>query len=90
MPPTFKIGIAYTPPLVAPSEVRAHLLLLGAFHSLKERVLAEPCPLDANMRGDVKWGIFLIRATVRFQAWVECVVGKRERRRGEKIGRAHV
>lgn len=65
LPPTFKIGSTYTPPLVAPSEVRAHLLLLGAFHSLKERVLAEPCPLDGNMREDVKWGIFLIRATVR-------------------------
>lgn len=83
LPPTFKIDKAYTVPLVSVAHVRAHLLLLGAFSVLKQRVLEEPSPIDPNMREDVKWTLFLTRAALRFEAWVHEVVRKQARIRGQ-------
>lgn len=83
LPPTFKIDKAYTTPLVSVSDVKAHLVILGAFRALRESVILEPSPIDPDMRDDVKWTLFLIRAALRFEAWVEYVVRKQARIRGE-------
>ena len=84
LPPTFKIGEkGYTTPLISPAQVRAHLLLLAAFCTLKEQVMATESPIDPNMRSDVKWTLFLTRAAFRFETWVNHVVKSRARTRGE-------
>lgn len=83
LPPTFKIDKAYTTPLVSVSDVKAHLVILGAFRVLRESVLSESSPIDPEMRDDVKWTLFLTRAALRFEAWVEYVVKKQARIRGE-------
>lgn len=87
LPPTFRIGErGYTTPLISPAQVRAHLLLLGAFCTLKEQVIASESPIDPDMRDDVKWTLFLTRAALRFEAWVMHVVKNRARHRGEVAG----
>lgn len=80
LPTTFKVGTQYTVPLISISSVKTYLLLLGAFHGLKQRVLNAPydhlVPPPSNA---VKWLIFLCRARNRFELWVERIVKRRER-----------
>ncbi|KAG9099237.1 hypothetical protein FS749_001744, partial [Ceratobasidium sp. UAMH 11750] len=86
LPTTFKIGKSYTPPLITPSLVRKHLFVLGAFQTLRRKVEAASYAdsgLDPVPTPDIKWGIYLLRANYRFGLWLEKVVKKPERVRGE-------
>ncbi|QRW08269.1 ER retention-like protein [Ceratobasidium sp. AG-Ba] len=86
LPTTFKIGKSYTPPVISPSLVRKHLFVLGAFQTLRRRVEAasyansglypEPSP-------EVKWAIYLLRASHRLELWLDKVVKNPQRERGE-------
>jgi hypothetical protein len=85
--PTFKIGSSFTLPLVSIQEVKAHLQVLGAFHRLREQVRAavpnEREYGEEGLREDVKWCLYLQRAVHRFELWMQKVVRKPERTRGE-------
>ncbi|KAG8779145.1 hypothetical protein FRC12_024619 [Ceratobasidium sp. 428] len=86
LPTTFKIGKSYTPPVITPSLVRKHLFVLGAFQTLRRKVEAADYTtsgLDPIPTPDVKWGIYLLRANYRFGLWLDKVVKKPERERGE-------
>ncbi|KAG9113869.1 hypothetical protein FRC07_007714, partial [Ceratobasidium sp. 392] len=86
LPTTFKIGKSYTPPLIAPSLVRKHLFVLAAFQTLRRNVEAasyEDSGLDPIPTADVKWGIYLLRANHRFGLWLDKIVKRPERVRGE-------
>lgn len=86
LPTTFKVGKSYTPPLITPSSVRKHLFVLAAFQSLKRRVenaSYADSGLDPAPEPDVKWALYLLRANHRFHLWLEKVVKKPERERGE-------
>lgn len=63
-------------PLVRPSELQAHLVLLGAFHRLREEVRTQKgIKVDIQMSPDNAWAVFLQRAVYRFDAWVEKIIG---------------
>lgn len=86
LPTTFKVGKSYTPPLITASPVRKHLFVLAAFQTLKRRVenaSYTDSGLDPVPEPDVKWALYLLRANHRFQLWLEKVVKKPERERGE-------
>ncbi|KAG8877251.1 hypothetical protein FRB97_003552 [Tulasnella sp. 331] len=70
---TFRIGDKHTPALVLPSDLEAHLLLLGAFHRLREEVRTQKGTIDRDLppfSPDDLWAVFLQRAVYRFQLWV--------------------
>ncbi|CAE6416730.1 unnamed protein product [Rhizoctonia solani] len=83
LPTTFKIGKSYTPPLISVSSVRNHLLLLSCFSTLKRNVEDAPPSLPVELDPEVKWAIYLLRADYRFGVWVDKVVNRSERQRGE-------
>lgn len=73
LPPTFKIGSAFTLPLVSISDVYEYLLVLRAFYKIKQNVLEaswagslDPAPYDQT-----KWAIFLACGKHRFELWVD-------------------
>ena len=81
--PTYKINSSFTPPLVTTALAKAHLDILSAFGALRNQVISAPSEIDANMREDVKWALFLTRAAFRFDTWVRAVVNKQARQRGD-------
>ncbi|KAG8985449.1 hypothetical protein FRB94_004854 [Tulasnella sp. JGI-2019a] len=70
LPPTFRIGQKHTQPLLQPSDLQAHLVLLGAFHRLHEEVRTQKGQTDFKLEPDEIWAIFLQRAVHRLQSWV--------------------
>ncbi|CAE6429350.1 unnamed protein product [Rhizoctonia solani] len=83
LPTTFKIGKSYTPPLISVSSVRKHLLLLSCFSTLRRNVENAPPSLPLDLDPEVKWAIYLVRADYRFGLWIDKVVNRFERQRGE-------
>ncbi|EUC64071.1 BAR domain protein, putative [Rhizoctonia solani AG-3 Rhs1AP] len=83
LPTTFKIGKSYTPPLISVSSIRNHLLLLSCFSTLKQNVQDAPPSLPVELDPEVKWAIYLLRADYRFGVWIDKVVNRSERQRGE-------
>ena len=63
-----------TPPLVLPSDLYAHTILLGAFYRLREEVLTQKGGSDLALDANDRWTVFLARAVYRFQCWVERVM----------------
>ncbi|KAG8887402.1 hypothetical protein FRB98_009666 [Tulasnella sp. 332] len=74
LPPTFRIGQRYTEPLIQPSDLQAHLVLLGAFHRLREEVHTQKGQADFNLEPNESWAVFLQRAVHRFQLWVTRII----------------
>ncbi|KAG9128428.1 hypothetical protein FRC07_012536 [Ceratobasidium sp. 392] len=77
----YNIGKLSTLPLVTIAELKAHLLLLGAFEQLK-RKCEEADLVDLQkklppLRTEAKWPLFLERARERFDLWVAKVVNGR-------------
>ncbi|GAB1525037.1 hypothetical protein RhiTH_008194 [Rhizoctonia solani] len=88
LPTTFKVGKSYTPPLISVSSVQNHLSVLECFATLKRNVenaqpilTSEPLELDP----EIKWAIYLVRANHRFGRWIDNVVNRIERQRGEVV-----
>ncbi|CAE6480069.1 unnamed protein product [Rhizoctonia solani] len=71
LPPTFIINQRTIGPfdLITLDEIKAHLVLLGAFARLEARVKSQK---DVDFRGstDELWAIYVARAVDRFAAWV--------------------
>jgi hypothetical protein len=61
-------------PLVHPSDLQAHLVLLGAFRRLREEVLTRKGATDYAYDPNDRWTVFLFKAVHRFQCWAERVV----------------
>ncbi|KAH7101533.1 hypothetical protein BKA62DRAFT_770548 [Auriculariales sp. MPI-PUGE-AT-0066] len=72
LPETFSIGFKHTSPLVSIDEVKAHLLVLGAFNKLKLRV-THANAANGGLEAQDAWTVFLCRAVHRFQLWIESV-----------------
>lgn len=78
-------------PLVSVPELKAHLLLLGAFHRLKTNV--EEAEWFIFEKGsalplmEVKWALFVERAVERFKIWLQRVVQRPERSKRPLAGR---
>ncbi|KAG8922665.1 hypothetical protein FRC00_007151, partial [Tulasnella sp. 408] len=62
LPNHFKINNQYVKAQVMPSELQAHLVLLGAFHRLREEVRTFKGKADIPMEPDERWAVFLQRA----------------------------
>ncbi|KAG9034217.1 hypothetical protein FRB95_013498 [Tulasnella sp. JGI-2019a] len=75
LPPIFRIGQSYTKSLVQPSDLHAHLILLGAFHRLREQVQTDKGQTDFRLEPDELWAVFLERAVHRFFLWVTRIIG---------------
>ncbi|KAG9036597.1 hypothetical protein FRB95_008431 [Tulasnella sp. JGI-2019a] len=75
LPPTFRIDKSYIPALVKSSDLQAHLILLGAFHRLREQVKTQKGQRDFPLTPDEAWAVFLERAVHRLQCWITGVVG---------------
>ncbi|KAG8905514.1 hypothetical protein FRB99_008773 [Tulasnella sp. 403] len=75
LPPLLRINLKDTDPLVKPSDLQAHLVLLGAFHRLREEVRTQKGKVDLQLEPDEMWAVFLQRAVHRFQLWVQRVIG---------------
>ncbi|KAG8743104.1 hypothetical protein FRC10_000404 [Ceratobasidium sp. 414] len=80
----YNIGKLSTLPLVTIAEVKAHLLLLGAFEQLKRKCEEEDL-VDVQkklppLHKEAKWPLFLERARERFDLWVAKVVNGRSGR----------
>lgn len=75
MPEHFKIGGNYVIPPVLPSDLYAHLILLGAFHRLREEVRTQKGKADITLQPDEQWAVFLERAVYRFELWATRVIG---------------
>lgn len=71
---TYRVGTKHTEPLVRPSDLQAHLRLLGAFHALKDDVRTQKGVLDLHLEPDQLWAIFLERAVHRFELWVSRMI----------------
>lgn len=78
MPEHFKIGGKYVIPPVLPSDLFAHLILLGAFHRLREEVRTQKGKADITLQPDEQWAVFLERAVYRFERWAITVMGDGE------------
>lgn len=75
LPTTFRVHDKYTTPLVKPSDLQAHLVLLGAFHRLREEVRTQKGKTDIPLTPDEGWAIFLQRAVYRFECWATRMIG---------------
>lgn len=75
LPNHFKINGQYTPTLLRPSDLQAHLILLGAFHRLREEVRTQKGKDDIPMQPDERWAVFLQRAVFRFECWADRMIG---------------
>ncbi len=76
LPNHFRIGKEYCTPLVHCSDLQAHLILLGAFHRLKEEVYSHKGSQDVLQTPDERWAVFLARAVHRFERWVTRMMGE--------------
>jgi len=70
VPRTLSVGGKQTKPLVLPSELLAHLVLLGAFYRLREEVLTTKSSSSFPLKPEDRWLVFISRAVHRFQCWV--------------------
>lgn len=76
LPNHFKINNNYVVPQLMPSDLEAHLVLLGAFHRLKEEVLSlKGIKADIPMEPEERWAVFLQRAVYRFEQWAIRMIG---------------
>ncbi|KAG8953977.1 hypothetical protein FRC04_000961 [Tulasnella sp. 424] len=76
---SFTIGRKQTIALVNPSDLKAHLVILRAFHRLRQHVYsatrkATPSSSDAALQQ--AWEVFLARAVWRFELWLKHVVAR--------------
>ncbi|KAG9012482.1 hypothetical protein FRB94_005799 [Tulasnella sp. JGI-2019a] len=74
LPPTFRINKSHVSPLVQPSDLQAHLILLGTFHRLREQVRTQKGPRDFELTPEETWAVFLERAVHRFQCWASRMI----------------
>ncbi|KAG8881240.1 hypothetical protein FRB97_009739 [Tulasnella sp. 331] len=70
---TFPIDKEYVLPFVLPSDLQAHLILLGAFHRLREEVRTQKGLSEVSMNPDEMWAVFLERAVHRFSCWANWI-----------------
>ncbi|KAG8933519.1 hypothetical protein FRC01_008602, partial [Tulasnella sp. 417] len=75
LPNHFKINNQYAKAQVMPSELQAHLVLLGAFHRLREEVRTFKGSSDVPMKPEERWAVFLQRAVYRFEQWAVRMIG---------------
>ncbi|KAG9040312.1 hypothetical protein FS837_000813, partial [Tulasnella sp. UAMH 9824] len=76
LPNHFKINGQYVKPQVMPSDLQAHLVLLGAFHRLREEVrTVKGTATDIPMQPDERYAVFLQRAVYRFEQWAVRMIG---------------
>ncbi|KZV87062.1 DUF1399-domain-containing protein [Exidia glandulosa HHB12029] len=66
LPEALRLGAAHIKPVVTVNELQAHLRLLGAFHELKTRTMADLSPSAATEA----WTVFLQAAVRRFEMWL--------------------
>lgn len=77
LPLSFLIGGKRCNPFVKPSDLKTYLILLAAFHRLKEEVEShKSIGLSYRMDPVEAWTVFLERAVHRFDCWVSKVVGE--------------
>lgn len=69
LPNHFRVAGHYITPLLRPSDLLAHLRLLGAFLRLRQDVYDHQSPAGIRMEGHERWAVFLERAVYRFQCW---------------------
>lgn len=76
VPNHFKINGQYVKVQVMPSDLQAHLTLLGAFHRLREEVRTiNHVKADIPMEPDERYAVFLQRAVYRFEQWAVRMMG---------------
>ncbi|KAG8933520.1 hypothetical protein FRC01_008603 [Tulasnella sp. 417] len=75
LPNHFKISNQYVKAQVMPSDLEAHLVLLGAFHRLREEVRTFKGKADIPMEPDERYAVFLQRAVYRFEQWAVRMIG---------------
>ncbi|KAG8927127.1 hypothetical protein FRC01_007980 [Tulasnella sp. 417] len=75
LPNHFKINNQYVTPRLFPSELQAHLVLLGAFYRLREEVRTFKGKADIAMEPDDRWAVYLQRAVYRFEQWAARMIG---------------
>ncbi|KAG9016323.1 hypothetical protein FRB90_003287 [Tulasnella sp. 427] len=75
LPNHFKINNNYAKAQVMPSDLQAHLVLLGAFHRLREGIRTFKGNADVPMQPDERWAVFLQRAVYRFEQWAVRMIG---------------
>ncbi|KAG8971556.1 hypothetical protein FRC05_010966 [Tulasnella sp. 425] len=75
VPNHFKINDQYVKAQVTSSDLQAHLVLLGAFHRLREEVRTFKGNSDVSMEPDERWAVFLQRAVYRFEQWAVRMIG---------------
>ncbi|KAG9039007.1 hypothetical protein FS837_001144 [Tulasnella sp. UAMH 9824] len=75
LPNHFKINDQYVKPHIMPSQLQAHLVLLGAFHRLREEVRTFKGKADISMEPDERWAVYLQRAVYRFEQWAVRMIG---------------
>ncbi|KAG8821508.1 hypothetical protein FRC17_009795 [Serendipita sp. 399] len=75
LPSHFSIGTSVSTPLVDTTELKAHLILLGAIHKLKEDVQRQESGVAATNK-DLSWVVFVNRAVYRFFAWTSATWDK--------------
>lgn len=85
----YTIGGQHTTPLVSIAEIKAHLLLLAAFHRLHTLVTEaewwyndKTTSLDFRPLPEAKWGLFVTRAHHRFGLWLRQIVKRPSRTSG--------
>ncbi|KAG8914658.1 hypothetical protein FRC00_011744 [Tulasnella sp. 408] len=75
LPNHFKINDQYAKAQVMPSDLEAHLVLLGAFHRLREEIRTFKGRADVPMEPDERYAVFLQRAVYRFEQWAVRMIG---------------
>ncbi|KAG8971610.1 hypothetical protein FRC05_010956 [Tulasnella sp. 425] len=76
LPNHFRINNNYVIPQLNPSDLEAHLVLLGAFHRLKEEVLTlKGVKADIPLEPEERYAVFLQRAVYRFEQWAVRMIG---------------
>ena len=75
VPNHFHVSNKFIYPLVQPSDLEAQLVLLGAFHRLREDVRTQKGKEDISLQPDERWAIFLERAVYRFECWALGMIG---------------
>ncbi|KAG8946582.1 hypothetical protein FRC04_011560 [Tulasnella sp. 424] len=75
LPNHFKINDQYVKARVTPSDLQAHLVLLGAFHRLREEVRTFKGNSDVPTEPDEGWAVFLQRSLYRFDQWAVQMIG---------------
>ena len=74
LPTSFTINGKEVQPLVRPSDLRAHLVLLGAFLRLREEIHTQKQQACFPTEPNDRWTVFIAKAVYRFQCWVERIM----------------